>query len=103
MRSRPFRIWQLVLVTIALLGVVAIIAPHQLGVAVWKGALVTLAGCLGYWLDRLLYPYARPHLLMPYQDELPQDKERRARFAAMAMIRRAIIVAAAMLAVAIGL
>lgn len=103
MRRRPFRLWELVTLTAVLLGVVALIAPHQIGLAVWKLGLVTLAGTAGYWLDRTLFPYARPHLFAPMRGEEWQATPTLAMLMAASMIRRAVIVAAAMMAVATGL
>lgn len=69
---------------VALIGVVAIylLAPQQLPVVTYKFMIIMLAAVLGYYLDRELFPYARPHedLKSPHR-----------------MLRRAIIVAAAML------
>ncbi|MEL8635742.1 putative holin, partial [Escherichia coli] len=49
---------------------------------------------LGYWLDRSLFPWARPDSFSPWKEP---------RCCAAAMIRRAIIVAAVCLSVALGL
>lgn len=117
MRRRPFRLWELVALTVALLIAVAVIAPHQLGVIVLKVCLVSLGGVVGYWLDRILFPYARPHMLLPHDTNGPISHRsihavvvdgKRTEYAwgqlgAAVMIRRAVIVAAAMVAVAIGL
>ncbi|MBJ3678951.1 hypothetical protein JGC71_23150, partial [Salmonella enterica subsp. enterica serovar Hvittingfoss] len=53
-----------------------------------------LSAVLGYWLDRSLFPWARPDSFCPWEESL---------CCAAAMIRRAIIVAAICLAVALGL
>lgn len=42
------------------LAVVAAIRPSEIGVIVYKLALVSLAAVGGYWLDRALFPYSRP-------------------------------------------
>ncbi|NMG54915.1 hypothetical protein GPA23_09650 [Aromatoleum aromaticum] len=53
--------WALVLLVLVVLVVlVALIAPHQLPVSLYKLSLVALAGVAGYWLDRSMFPYARP-------------------------------------------
>jgi hypothetical protein len=78
----------LAIVPLMLIVGVAITAPHQLGVLLYKLALVTLAAVAGYWIDRAVTPYARPD---------------RCDHAAQAGVRRAIIVAATMIAVGIGL
>lgn len=82
---------------LALLCLVALISPQQLGVIAYKVALVLLAGVAGYILDRALYPYARPD---SYKDSVATTI-RYLYIAAQA--RRAVIVAAAMLAVGLGL
>ena len=69
--------------------VVGVIAPWQLGVLVWGLTAICLAAWLGYWIDRSLAPYARPH-------EAPDAPSRNAW-----MLRRAIIIAAAMIALAL--
>jgi hypothetical protein len=50
-------------VVVLLLIAVWLIAPHQVPVSLYKLSLVTLAAVVGYWLDRSLFPYARPHEL----------------------------------------
>ena len=56
---RP-RLWGWLLMTLVLLAAVWLIAPQQLPVSLYKLSLVTLAAVVGYWLDRSLFPYARP-------------------------------------------
>lgn len=77
-------------ISIPLLIVVVVLSPQKLGLLVYKLNLVTIAAALGYWLDRNAFPYARPdqvaEALMP-----------------SAMLRRAIIMAAVVLAMAMGL
>lgn len=79
-----------VYISIPLLLVVAILSPQKIGLFLYKANLVTFAAFLGYWIDRTAYPYARPdevdNVMMP-----------------SAMIRRAIIMAACVLAMALGL
>jgi len=74
-----------------LLGFLGALAPQQLPVILYKVALVVLAGTAGYFLDRWIFPYARPHEVAGEWRDIS------------CMIRRAIIVAAAMLAVGLGL
>lgn len=78
------------LIAAVLLVIVYLIAPQNLPVVIYKLALVSLAGLMGYRLDRSLFPYARP-------DQCAESVK------GMAMLRRAIIVAAFMIAVSIGL
>jgi hypothetical protein len=76
--------------TIALL-VTLLIAPPavgeiKIGATAWGLARLGMGGFVGYWIDRLLFPYARPHTLD-------------GNMAVWSWIRRAIIVAACILAV----
>lgn len=70
---------------------IGILAPHQLGVTLYKLSLVSLAAVAGYWIDRGLFPYARP-------DELTLSESQ----VSAAFIRRAIVVAAVILGVSWG-
>lgn len=81
------------IVTLSLTVIIALLAPQQIGVTLYKLSLVTAAAWAGYWIDRGLFPYARPHQLIgnAYKD-----------WFSAAMIRRAIIVAAAMLAMGLA-
>lgn len=88
------RLWGFYLATIALIGVVAVLSPQQLPVSVYKLSLITLAALVGYWLDRSLFPYARP-------DSFTHSHVNDVRYAA-AMIRRAIVVGSCILGVSIG-
>lgn len=111
--ASPFRMVICGVAALACLAVVAVVSPVQLPVAVYKLALVLLAGYLGYWLDVWLFPYSRPdgYLVSNWKVE-PYFKRNRADhmivpgyetvFAA-ALIRRAIIVGCCMLAVGLGL
>jgi hypothetical protein len=102
------------LLAVALLVAVAIFAPeHQRLVVLYKACLVALAAVLGYWLDRTLFPYARPdgylHRDWRYGTDEPEgdvDYPVVAGYEAVflwAMVRRALVVGAAMLAMATGL
>lgn len=80
------------LITLLLLAAVLMLAPQQLPVSLYKLSLVTLAAVVGYWLDRSLFPYGRP-------DELQIVGS--AHFG-VAMLRRALIVSASMIAMGLG-
>jgi hypothetical protein len=69
--------------------VIALVAPQQLGVTAYKLSLVSLAAVFGYWIDRSLFPYARPEGCS--HDDRPA-----------AMIRRALVVAACIIGVSLG-
>lgn len=109
-----------IFITLLLTAAVWALAPQQLPVTAYKLSLVTLAGVIGYWLDRSLFPYARPDSFQQLVHELatltdPDDIEDAGSpdvlvavrgpldllFAA-AMLRRAVIVGCAMLAMGLG-
>ena len=50
--------WQIA--TVLLLAVIGLMHPQQLPVSLYKLSLITMAGVVGYWLDRSIFPYARP-------------------------------------------
>ena len=78
------------LLPIELMACLAIVAPTWLPVVLYKCGLVTLGGVLGYWIDRALFPYARPNQVRRY------DRP-------MAGIRRALVVLACILGLTLGL
>src|SRR5690625_7744369 len=66
--------------TALLMLVIWLVAPHQMPVIAYKAALVCFGGVLGYWIDRALFPYARPHKLAhtdPTFDRNARSEERR--------------------------
>ncbi len=93
---------------------VAVLSPAQLPVAAYKLALVSIAGYLGYWLDRWTFPYARPDSFLAAAD-WRAEKQPAAEKAnhpvvpgceqvyAASMLRRALIMLGAMLAMGLGL
>lgn len=87
MPSRVPRMMSWLGITLVLLAAIAVTAPHLLAVDLHKASLVTAGAWLGYWIDRGLFPYARPN-------ECLQRHE--------ATIRRAIIVAAVILGITLG-
>lgn len=86
------------LIALLLAGLVWLVAPQQLPVSLYKLSLVAMAAVAGYWLDRSLFPYARPDKLLAWS---PSDPHMATAFG-LAMLRRALIVAAAMLAMGLG-
>ncbi len=84
------RMFDWLLIAIVLIAVVFVLAPQNLPVVLYKLSLVSLAALVGYRLDRSIFPYARPH-------ECAETA------LGAVMLRRAIIVAAAMIAVSLGL
>lgn len=78
-------------------------APQQLPVSLYKLSLVSMAAVAGYWIDRSLFPYARPDKLFgraPMANDTLAGP--RSLMVAAAMLRRALVVAAAMLATGLG-
>ncbi len=78
----------LIVIAAALTAVIALIAPQQLPVTLYKLSLVSVAAIVGYWIDRVVFPSWRPKPGNPYIQ--------------YAMLRRAIIIAAAVLGVCLG-
>jgi len=100
-------------VSLALVVLIGVTAPHLLPVSLYKLSLITSAAWVGYWVDRGLFPYARPDIYLvhpwslaaPYVPPTPASAEVRPGYAvvfAAAMLRRAAIIAAAMIGVALG-
>ena len=87
--------------------------PQQLPVALYKLSLISLAAVVAYWLDRSLFPYARPDSYLERDwrhgtDEPEGDADFRVVPGYVlpfctAMLRRAIIVGAVVIGVALGL
>ncbi|SDA18164.1 Putative 2/3 transmembrane domain holin [Pseudomonas sp. NFPP10] len=87
-RAPRMTFWSLI--TVVLLLCLALVAPTKMVVVLYKAGLVTLGGVLGYWIDRALFPYARPDQV------LPGDR-------ALAGMRRALVVLACILGLTLGL
>jgi len=100
------------LISLVLAAAIAATAPQQLPVSLYKLSLITSAAWVAYWIDRSLFPYARPDSYLERDwrhgtDEPEGDADYRlvAGYVipfAVAMLRRAIIIAAAMIGVALG-
>lgn len=111
-RSAP-RMSGWLLIAVLLIGLMALIAPKQVPIAIYKLSLISLAGVAGYLLDRSLFPYARPdgYLKRDWRcadGTCVRDADYPVitgyqRVFALAMLRRAIVVAAAVIGVAVGL
>ena len=101
------------LLAVILLAAIALLSPVQLPVVLYKAALISLAAVLGYWLDRALFPYARPDGYLEKDWRLGTDEpegEADYRIAhgyerafTAAMLRRAIVVGCVTIGVAMGL
>jgi hypothetical protein len=83
--------WPLWAWSLVFLVVVIVLQPVQLGILFWGLLKLSTAAAGGYWIDRLVFPYARPGTY----PELPQE------WAWMG--RRAVVMAAAMLAMGANL
>ena len=115
------RLFEWLIATVLLLALIWLLFPQQLGVSLYNLSLVSMAGVVGYWLDRSLFPYARPDsFIVP--DKVPEDEGEGwgifgadckvlpwdsgdtalAQLFALSMLRRAIIVGCAMLAMGLG-
>lgn len=108
--------WAIIALVLSVL--VWLVAPQQLPVSLYKLSLVTMAAVAGYWIDRSLFPYARPDdlLILGTADRAVEETgpdgaalsyqattdAPMLRLMGLAMIRRAVIVAAAMIAVSLG-
>ena len=79
------RVWPLLLLCAVCMLPVLILAPVKLGLLLWGLARLGLGGYVGYHIDRAIFPYARPHTLDGIE-------------AGTAWKRRALIVAAAIIA-----
>ncbi|EOY8369027.1 putative holin, partial [Escherichia coli] len=55
---------------VLLLLIIALVSPQQLPVVVYKLSLISLAAVLGYWLDRSLFPKARPGQYLKHDERL---------------------------------
>lgn len=86
--GNQLRVWQLLLLFVLLIAIVVWMVPAKLGLTLYGFGKLVGGAFAGYWCDRLLFPYARPHQL----EGIAQGA---------ACKRRAIIVAACILAAAL--
>ncbi len=87
---------------------ILLLAPYQLPVTLYKLSLITTGAWVAYWLDRSFFPYARPGCFIQWGASpgcagvvLAMTEVQVLAFAA-AMLRRALIIAAVVIAVALG-
>ena len=78
--------------------VVFAIAPHQIGVLIWSLSKLAFGAYLGYWIDRSIFYYARPSEIGGEANAALMQRVERMAF----MLRRAVIMAAAILALGLG-
>ncbi|ACL72732.1 MAG: putative holin [Billgrantia sp.] len=72
--------------------VVGWLYPHQLGVLLWSLTKLSFGAYLGYWIDRTIFPYARPGDFLQLH----------VKSVSLLMLRRAIIIAAVIIALGLG-
>ncbi|AWK43114.1 MULTISPECIES: putative holin [Photorhabdus] len=105
---KKLRLGGWLLTAVLLLITIGLVSPQQVPVVIYKLSLIALAVVLGYWLDRSLFPKARPGQYLKYDEILMKEGKYPVQtgyhmvFAAV-LIRRALIVAATCLSVATGL
>lgn len=107
------RLFSWILLSALLFAGLYFVSPQQAAVAYYKFALVIAAAIAGYWIDRALFPYARPDGYLKEFWQRGTDEpigkadfevvEQYNRVFATAMLRRAIIVGATILGVTLGL
>ena len=96
-----------------LLAAVAVLSPVQLPVVLYKTAMIPLGVVLAYWIDRALFPYARPdgYLVRQWRgsQEAPDGQVDHPvvsgyhQVFCFAMIRRAIIVGVVVIGITQGM
>lgn len=89
-KNSLLRVWPWMALALVTLALMALLVPHQLPALLWNLGKVSLGVHLGYWADRHLFPYARPH-----RPVIACNRS-------TAMIRRAILVAAVVIALGLG-
>lgn len=114
----PPRMWPWVVLS-GLLMLAALFAQSQwpgalLAVSIYKAHLLALGGWGGYWLDRALFPYDRPHTHLesepPDPNPLPGDPfepglaylQVSSQAYPLGMLRRAVIVFGCLVCVGLG-
>lgn len=93
------------LITIAIIAAVFLVAPQQLPVTLVKISLATIAGLTGFWIDRVIFPYAEPDDIKARAEKESDEEVRIALIESFdkAALRRAIIIAASIIGICLGL
>ncbi|WP_343074433.1 putative holin [Achromobacter insuavis] len=60
LRRRLPRLTTWLIVAALLIVAIGIVSPQQVPIAIYKLSLISLAAVGSYWIDRALFPYARP-------------------------------------------
>lgn len=104
------RMWQWVLVAITTTAGIYFLAPEQLGILLLKTCYIATAVVVGYYADRVIFYYSRPHEVQRNMysalncSNCYDPAHHSLVFAtAMAQIRRAIVVASVVIGFAIAL
>lgn len=92
-----FRAGPWLIAALIMAAIVGFLYPHQLGVLLWSLTKLSLGAYLGYWIDRTIFYYARPGAI-DWREAGPHT----AYLLAGCMLRRALIMAAAILALGLG-
>lgn len=90
LRAGPWLAFALILATI-----VGLLYPHQLGVLLWALTKLSFGAYLGYWIDRSVFFYARPN-------DIKTDLPHHSLLFSVCMLRRAGIMAAAIISLGLG-
>ena len=90
-------------ISIGLLAMLALLNPQQLPVVLYKLSLVSFGAVLGYWIDRALFPYARPHCFLFPREPNSCGPEHINTAISLLMIRRAVVIFAVILGLTLGL
>lgn len=85
------------LAALILAALVGWLHPHQIGVLLWSLLKLSAGAYLGYWIDRTIFYYARPGSV-----DVREAKQHTAYVLAACMVRRALIMAAAIIALGLG-
>ena len=85
--GNQFRAWQILLLFAVLTAIVVAMAPAKLGLTLYGFGKIAGGIYVGFWGDRLIFPYARPH------EQVGESRN-------AACLRRAIFIAACVLAAA---
>ena len=116
-RSKAEEVWPRLYGLVVLTGLAMVglyfVAPQQVQVIFYKIAQAFVAGLVGYWFDRWLFPYARPDsYLRRFWQHGSDEPIGKADYEvvdgyflvfALAQLRRALIVIAVVLGVTLGL
>ncbi|ACR32480.1 putative holin [Burkholderia glumae] len=118
LKTPRLTVWLVASIVLAVLAYANRQSDPLLSVTFYKAHLMSLGGWGGYWLDRLIFPYARPHEFVPTADQfevdvagvelsefeckIALDPRAHAELFKAVSLRRAIIVAASLICVGLA-